>query len=374
MIDKQNLIPKSTLLYGKKHNLHYLPGDFLKAPKFDAHIHYNTYKDTVLKYANSVNIRLLTINVNTGFSIEKQLEISQSLKKRYPYLLDIIGTFDPSGFESENFAEEVIAQIKKCLNTGAKGIKIWKNIGMTLKDKNGKFIMIDHPVFAPILKYLENEKITLITHLGEPLNCWLPYDKITIDGDLRYYKHKPKFHMYQHPEVPSYEQQIAARDQILERYPKLKCVGAHIGSLEWNVEEVARRFDQYPRFYVDLSARMGHIQLQSLRNRKKIYDFFIKYQDRLIYGSDWTIAEKSRNTLASIVSFVLPPLYRSIVCRALRNTWQNHWLFLSSEKMINAEKFNIPNAPKTIKGLYLPQKVVDKVFYKNAVKVYNIIN
>ncbi|MDR2038784.1 MAG: amidohydrolase [Bacteroidales bacterium] len=351
---------------------YYLPGDFIKARKSDAHIHYNTLNDTVLKYAESINMHLLTINVETAMPIEKQLDIAVSLGKEHPGTIDFVGTFDSSGFESDHFAEEAIEQVKKCMDAGARGIKIWKNIGMVLKNKDEKYVMADDPVFAPIFEYLEKEGITLLTHLAEPRNCWLPYEEITTEGDLRYYKHHPQYHMYQHPEVPSYEEQIIARDHLLEQYPDMKFVGAHIGSLEWNVDEVAERFDKYPQFYVDLSARMSHLQLQAFQDWKKIRDFFIKYQDRLIYGLDWTVSETSRSKLATIFRFFLPGIYRKIVCRALHESWENHWLFLASDRAVKAERFNLPDIPKTIKGLHLPKKVVDKVFYENAMKVYNI--
>ena len=65
---------------------------------------------------------------------------------------------------------------------------------------------------------------------------------------------------------------IAARDHFLDRYPELVFVGAHIGSLRWNLEEVAKRFDDYPNFYVDLSARMLQREIESLHFPRVIVD------------------------------------------------------------------------------------------------------
>ena len=335
----------------------YSSGDFENAPKTDAHFHYNVSDNTVLKYAASINMHILTVNVDGGGGFDDQFMFAKSLKKKYPDKIDFIGTFSVNGFGSDRFADEIIAQIEKCLKAGAKGIKIWKNIGMVLKDRTGRYVMADDAAFAPVFSYLEKKRIPLVAHLGEPLNCWLPYEKMTMEGDLNYYKSNPQYHMYQHPEAPSYQEQISARDNLLNKYPKLKHTGAHIGSLEWNLDEVSNRFDRYKYFTVDLSARMGHVQLQTIENREKVRYFFIKYQDRITYGSD--------TGLGNVYNLEQR-------CKAFYNTWRTHWLFLATDEMIPAEKFNMVNAPEKIAGLRLPKKVVDKIFSKNAKKIFNL--
>jgi hypothetical protein len=96
--------------------------------------------------------------------------------------------------------------------------------------------MIDDPRFDRILDFIEKNDITVIGHLGEPKNCWLPVDQMTIAGDKNYFTANPGYHMYLHPEFPSYEAQINARDNMLRKHPGLRFVGAHLGSLEWNVD------------------------------------------------------------------------------------------------------------------------------------------
>jgi predicted TIM-barrel fold metal-dependent hydrolase len=276
--------------------------------------------------------------------------MAKSLKSKYPDKIDFLGTFSVAGFGGEHFADDIIAQINNCMQAGAKGIKIWKNIGMVLKDGDGRYVMVDHPALAPVFAYLEKEGIPLVAHLGEPRNCWLPYDEITMGNDLSYYREHPEYHMYQHPDAPSYEEQIAARDHLLDAYPRLKVTGAHIGSLEWNLDEVARRFDKYPNFTVDLSARMGHVQFHTVENRDKVKSFFLKYQDRITYGSD--------TGLGSVTNIERQ-------CQNLYNTWRSQWLFLATDETIPADKMNIPNPPTEITGLQLPRSVVDKLFYSN---------
>ncbi|MDR1671849.1 MAG: amidohydrolase [Bacteroidales bacterium] len=348
---------------------YYLPCDFAKAPKCDAHIHYLVTWDALLRYASSVNMHLVSINTALdGVPVGRQLSVSVRLKKKYPQWFDFLGTFDPSGFASASFAGDAVAYVKKCLNAGAKGIKIWKNIGMTLQDKDGKYIMADHPAFAPVIAYLENKGVPLLAHLGDPRSCWLPYEKITLANELHYYNTAPQYHMYRHPDAPAYEEHLAVRDRLLEKYPRLNFVSAHLGSMEWDIDKVADRFERYPHWTTDLSACIGHIHLQTYRNRDKVRDFFLQYQDRLMYATDCFI--ELTGVKAKVKRYLTPGRYAENLCALVGKEWRNHWLFFATGEKVPAEKFNLPDAPQTLEGLRLPKHVTDKIFFENARRIY----
>ena len=111
---------------------------------------------------------------------------------------------------------------------------------------------------------------------------------MTTENDRSYFRDHPEYHMYLHPEQPSYASLIAARDRFVARHPKLSFVGAHLASLEWSVDELATFLDSHPNATADLAARMTQVQYQSQSDRGKVRRFFVKYQDRLLYGSDLT--------------------------------------------------------------------------------------
>ena len=73
--------------------------------------------------------------------------------------------------------------------------------------------------------------MTLLGHQGEPKNCWLPLDQMTVNSDREYFKAHPQYHMYLQPDMPSYERQMAVRDAMLARHPGLKFVGVHMASI-----------------------------------------------------------------------------------------------------------------------------------------------
>jgi predicted TIM-barrel fold metal-dependent hydrolase len=349
---------------------YYQSEDFVKAPKLDAHLHYNIFDDGIVKYADTINMKLLTVNVDIGFPIAKQLNISRSLKEKYPDTINFIGTFDPSGFAGNTFSEKAVEQIKKCMDAGAKGIKIWKNIGMSLRDKNGKYLMADDPVFVPVFEYLQKENIIVLAHLGEPRNCWLPFDQMTMASDVRYFKMCPQYHMHLHPEAPTYERQIAARDHLLEQYPQLNLVGAHLGSLEWNIDEVADRLERYPQFSIDLSGRMGHLHLHAVLDREKLCRFLIRYQDRIMYGSDYFFA--SWGIRGNLSYHLARRRFVRKMSHVMHQGWEKDWRFFATDAMIGIEKINRPDAPETIEGLRLPKQIVDRIFYENACRIYRI--
>lgn len=321
----------------------YKASDFAKVPKTDAHFHYLSTDKTYMEFASSLNFKLLSpIWDGEEVSVYDQLKCSESIHSAFPDKYAFFGTFRVDSFNYPGFAERAIRQISDCMQQGASGVKIWKNIGMVLKDSTGHFVMIDNPNFDPVFKYLEENEIPVIAHLGEPLDCWLPLDKMTDPGDADYYKNNPQYHMFLHPEVPSYARQIEARDNILRKYPKLRFTGAHLGSLEWSIDELAKRFDEFPNFRVDIAARLFHLQLQSGSDYEKVRNFMIRYQDRLIYGTDNEVHDVNGKSPAEI-------------CKSLENGWYKQWLYFATDSVVN-----------NIKGLKLPVSVIDKLYSLNA--------
>jgi predicted TIM-barrel fold metal-dependent hydrolase len=321
----------------------YSAGDFKYVPKIDAHFHYLSAGGKYLEAAKSLNFKLLTpIWDGEEVSIEDQLSLAVSAYRAFPGQYAFFGTFPVDSFNEPGFAGRTIAHIQRCLKLGASGIKIWKNIGMTLRDHAGNYVMIDDPAFEPVFRYLEDHRIPVIAHLGEPKNCWLPLEKMNNPGDASYYRNNPQYHMYLHPEVPSYEAQILARDRILKKFPNLRFVGAHLGSLEWNIDELAKRFDSYPGFMADCAARIFHLQQQSGQNYEKVRDFMIRYQDRLIYGTDSEVHETPGKSVEE-------------TCSNLEEGWYREWLYFATDSVVN-----------DIRGLKLPAGVIDKLYYRNA--------
>ncbi len=330
--------------------LYYTADDFPSVKKFNSHVHINIIDSIFIRQAAADNFRLLTVNVasSSSLAIVKQQEVALRLVKDFPEYLWYATTFSLENFNARGWRQKTLAYLKASFDKGAIAVKVWKNIGMELRDSKGRFVMIDDPVFDTIINFIEKNNITLIGHLGEPRNAWLPVDQMTVAGDRNYFAAHPKYHMYLHPEYPSYEEQVNARDQMLEKHPNLRFVGAHLGSLEWNVSELAKRLDKFPNMAVDMAERISHFQHQAVTDWKKVRDFFIRYQDRLIYATDEGVNASK------------PP---AAAAKAAHENWLRHWNFFTS-----GEKMKVPKVDKEFNGLKLPKEVVDKIYLGNAEK------
>lgn len=327
------------------HGEYYSAGDFEKTPKIDAHFHYLTFDPGYMKYASSLNVKILNPNWDGEYSIDEQLKISESIRQSFPHDFAFFGTFSVDSFGKPGFADATIERIDHCLKAGASGIKIWKNIGMVLKASDGRYVMIDDTAFSPVFEHLEKNKIPVMGHLGEPMDCWLPENKMIDPGAVSYFKSHPQYYMYLHPEAPSYERHINARDTILKRYPGIYFIGAHLASLEYSLDELAERLDKFPNLTVDIAARMGPILYHSKIDRIKVRNFMIKYQDRILYGTDFDVHDE-------------PGLDPEKVKANLRKGWLNQWIYLATDSTLE------------VKGLKLPREVIDKIYFKNSEKYF----
>ena len=336
------------LISGKAQTTYYALEDFATVEKYDTHTHINTRDSAAHQQAEQDNFKLLTINVDVSSypPLEEQQQYALHQVNAFPGDIAYATAFTVSNWEDADWSTTALDYLKDSFDKGAIAVKVWKNIGMELKDEQGNFVMIDHPRFDTILSYLAARDITLIGHLGEPKNCWLPVTEMTVGGDKEYFAEHPQYHMYLHPEYPSYEEQIAARDRILAKHPTLKFVGAHLGSLEWSVDELAEHLDRFPNMAVDMAARISHLQYQAVTDWQKVHDFFINYQDRLIYATDWQANDSlSAETIKS----------------EGHRTWTDHWKFFVGDQVMT-----VPKVKQEFKGLHLPKEVIDKIYRENA--------
>jgi predicted TIM-barrel fold metal-dependent hydrolase len=340
----------------------YRSADFSHVRKFDAHVHVNTDDQAFLDVAQQDGFDLLSINVDyPDFpSLSLQASVAHRLQAADPRRFHFATTFSMHGFGGEPWTRDTIERIDAELRQGALAVKVWKNIGMVERDSAGQLIMLDDPRFDGVMRHLEERNIPLIAHQAEPKNCWLPLEDMTTENDRSYFREHPEYHMYLHPEQPSYESLIAARDRFVARHPSLRFVGAHLGSLEWSVEVLAQFLDRYPNVSVDLAARMTQVQYQSKSDYEKVRRFFIKYQDRILYGSDLTenpptASERAQN----------PPIDLAQFPKEADEFWRSDWDYLATNKVQHIDAIQ-----SDVKGLALPRRVVDKIYYRNARRVF----
>lgn len=333
----------------------YMIKDFHGIKKFDAHFHIYGEKNSAIEQANQDNFKLLCINTYSGGCdrVKKAHSWLDSLKNLYPGILEYTATFCLDGWDEAEWTDKTISWLDSCIGERAIAVKVWKNIGMEFRDRDSNLVMIDNPRFDPVFKHLTEKGIPVAGHLGEPRNCWLPLDQMTTRNDSNYFSRNPQYHMFLHPDMPSYEEQMAARDRMLEKNPEMVFIGCHLGSLEWSVDELAEFFERFPNTAVDMSARMGQLFYQTRDDRAKVRRFFMNYHDRLLYGTD--IIDSGQGNAET---------FR----KRLHDTWLRDWEYLVTDNEMTSDLIE-----GNFRGLKLPKEVIDKIYYSNTLKWYKLV-
>lgn len=319
---------------------------FAKIDPIDSHTHVYQDNPEFNAFLKRLNLHIMDIAVS-----DDRYPLTRQVK---PEINDILGvvksskgnvslctTFSPYPFESPQFSQDAIQQLNKDFAEGAVAVKIYKTIGMEIKKKSGKYLMPDDPAFEPIYRDIAAHHRTIIAHIAEPTSCWKPPNPAS--PDYRYYQTHPHEYAYLHPEWPSKAAILAARDHMLAENPQLRVVGAHLGSMEVNVDDIAEHFDRYPNFAVDTAARVPYLELQP---REKVRNFIIKYQDRILYGTDHEL-NRGDNTAETLKQW--------------KEGYAHDWKYFATDDMIQYKGHDI-------RGLKLPPSVLRKLYHDNAVR------
>ena len=327
---------------------YYSLDDYSSVKKTDIHVHINEPNSGIARQAAEDNFRLVNVNVDIYFpdySIEVQRDAAIAIKENFPENTVWLTAFSMDGWDDyDTWLENTLTYLEESFEQGAIGLKIWKNIGMEFQDENGEFIMIDHPGFDPIFEYLIEKNKPVLGHLGEPREAWLPLEEMKMHRG--YFSNNPQYHMYLHPEYPSYESIMESRDNRLDKHPGLVFVGAHLGSMEWSLDVMSEHLERYPNVALEMAARMRHIYFEAEQDWEKTRDFFITYQDQLIYSTDLTENPGSDPAQAA---------------ERAHSVWMQDWEFFVTENTMEVSGIEGP-----FRGLKLPKPVVDKLFSNNA--------
>ncbi|AXC12633.1 hypothetical protein ACPOL_3342 [Acidisarcina polymorpha] len=316
----------------------------------DSHTHIYRYTPAYFALLQKLDMHTLDIMVVSDNADPERKVLSQEsadvfeLVNKSGHRVYACTTFDPYLFNQPDFAAKAITGIDHAFDEGAVAVKIWKNVGMEIKDAKGKYVLPDDAAFAPIYADIANHHRTLIMHIADPDTAWLPPDPHA--SDASYFIQHPEWYMYRISGSPSKDQILNARDHVIQMNPNLKVVGAHLGSMEGEFPRIAATLDRYPNFAIDLTARMPYIMKLP---RAEAIAFFTKYQDRLIYGTDDTY---------------YPGADAQRLVREAEDTYARDWRFLSTDSAIIFRNIQA-------QGLALPPEILRKVYHDNAIRWYS---
>jgi len=324
-----------------------------RMPKIDSHTHLGRYYSgkPLYRLLESLNMKWLSVcwGGTRWPELRQQIDTARKMHAEFPDRVAWATSFNLDNWENPDWESETIETIEEGFESGSIGVKVWKDIGMCLKNPDGSYVMIDDYRFDPVFDYIEKKEKTLIAHIGEPKSCWLPMDSIKIAGDLEYYSTHPEEHCYGKSEIPSYLKLVKSMDRVLEKHPRLRVVRCHLASLESDVDKLAERFARYPNFSVDLAARIEHLQVQ---DQEKLRNFLIRFQDRILYATD--IDLDTANQAA-----------REKKLRKAQDIYISDLIYFATDW-----EMKVSDGETAICGLNLPSGVLEKLFYTNALNWY----
>ena len=327
----------ASMLHGPSHNV-----DRAKFYVIDVHNHQNDAMriddhmppERVVEIMNNTNVK--TVVILTGMWGEKLQAVIDEMVKPYPGRFIVFSQIDFSKIDDPNFSQEMVAQLDDAMRRGARGLKQLKDLGLSVRDKAGKLVAIDDSRLDPIWEECGRLGIPVSIHSTDPEAFFHPVDK----NNERYEEltEHPDWSFYG-PQFPTKESLLAARDRMFAKHPHTTFVALHMANWPENLDYVSHLLDTLPNVMVEFGAREAELGRQPRRAR----EFFVKYQDRIMFGTDNGMDEA---------------MYR------------NHFRWLET----GDEYFDYWGYPGQgrwkIYGMELPDSVLEKIYHKNAERIF----
>jgi len=241
-----------------------------------------------------------------------------------------------SKIDEPDFGKKEAKKLEEAVKLGCRGLKIFKNLGLTLRDKSGALVPVDDPRLDPIWAKCAELGIPVMIHVSDPKAFFTPVDRYNERYDEL--GAHPNWSFYG-DEFPSKEEILAQRNRLFARHQNTIFIGAHVGTLPEELHIVGNWLDLYPNFYVDISARISDLGRQPRTARK----FLIKYQDRVVFGTD------------------TPPDAEA---------YRIYYRFMETDdEYFDPAGGHHRQARWMIYGVHLPDEVLEKIYNKNALKI-----
>ena len=320
--------PKSTLVVPEH------PRTRAKFPFIDIHNHQFSLDTNASKLITDMDRINMTVMVNlSGGSGAELAQRMAMLSGKYPKRFVTFANVDFRGIDDPDFATKAAAQLEADVKSGAVGLKIYKNLGMSLTDKSGKRVPADDPRLDAIWRKAGELKIPVLIHTGEPVAFWSPVDKYNERWlELQQFPERRRTD----PKFASFEQTMSEQRNLFRKHPQTKFVAAHLAWLGNDLGRLGKMLDELPNVYTEIGAVLHELG----RQPKAARAFMIKYQDRVLMGKDiWNADE-----------------------------YATYFRVLETEDEY-FDYYRKRHAFWKMYGLGLPDEVLKKVYYKNALKL-----
>jgi len=307
-----------------------------KFPFIDVHNHqWNMPEQDLHALADAMDELNMAVMVNLSGRNGKQLKAAaDNIRRQEPNRFILFANINFDGIGEPGWTERTVAQLEKDVENGANGLKIFKNLGLTVTDTGGKRVPVDDPRLAPIWQKAGELGIPVLIHTGEPAVFWAPIDKY--NERWLEMKNFPRRHRGDTTRYPSWQTVMNEQWNIFRNHPETKFINAHMGWLANDLSRLGELMDEFPNMYTEIGAILAELGRQPRHARK----WFIKYQDRVMFGKD---------------------------------TWRPEEYYVYFRVLETSDEYfdyyRKRHAFWKMYGMNLPDEVLKKLYYKNALSV-----
>ncbi len=278
------------------------------------------------------------VNLDGGWD-EQLKETVAALDDAHPGRFLTFALINLRDFDSDGWSQRETARLRKSFETGAKGLKFHKSLGLSYRDKDGKLLGIDDERLDPIWALCGEMNKPVMIHTSDPAAFFTPLDR-----------YNERWHeLNDHPnwlffgdDYPSRDELLQQRNRAIAKHPETTFIGAHFGNNPEDLETVGKWLEQYPNFFVDIDARISELGRQPYSSRR----FFIQYQDRILFGTDTT---------------------------PKADAYRLYYRFLETDdEYFDTAESHHRQGFWMIYGVFLPKPVLEKIYYANASRLLGL--
>ncbi len=286
--------------------------------------------DQVVKDMEALNMYAM---INLSGRWGNDLAVNTKAYGKYPKQFITFANINYEGIDEPGYKERAAAQLHEDYKNGARGVKIGKSLGLTVKDSKGNRVRVDDPRLDGVWAKCAELGIPVLIHTAEPASFFDNHDKY----NERWLELKQFPDRYRPPtDYPTFEELITEQENLFGNHPKTTFINAHMGWFGGDLVRAGKQLERFPNIYSEIGAVIAELG----RQPKFAREWFIKYQDRVIFGKDiWNPAEYH------------------VYFRVLE----------SSDEYF--DYYRKRHAFWKMYGMNLPDDVLKKLYYKNALKI-----
>ncbi len=288
---------------------------------------------------------------------------------RFPGRFFVFGNIDFSQIDEPDFADRSVEDLRRGVDAGVRGLKVFKLLGLGHKDASGQLLRVDDERLDPVWAEAGRLGIPVLIHTADPKWFWEPIDEVNAWGNIL--GDNPDWSFYR-TGGPNRDELLAERNAVVRRHPNTIFIAPHLASLEESFLLLAEALEAMPNLYVDISARLWHMG-NTPRRSKVSRELCLEFADRILFGTDLILLEGTGNTAIQPQTFLthghlperLAGAGQDMLAATSQWLYEYHWDFLNTDHTQQPIPFLTNDPQARVHGLNLPADVLEKIYHAN---------